>query len=470
MMVNTFPFCEESKLRDKVIWRCTSKKTNCKARIHMLGSSVVAVKGMHNHPPRACGMPQPRRANARKHADSLITPSTLTGHMAASGIDAMALVSSELEGFAPAGIAAAYIPTSRGKKHLVLHGYAFTENVPTFWICSRYKKGCRAQARTNKRGEIVSYSGDHNHDKPSFLETTTKKLLFSAFFLPSRAGKSVLIFQLNKFWVNNQYRGKLNWACRDKDVRSCTCRVQTTLEGRFIRIKGAHNHPPNFTPENFAAPFTDKRDTKDWHRQVKVELRWVKSRWGNPVLEIEGQRFRRVPKKMCKGSRTVGKDTWLCIKSDTGCKCYAVTQFGQIVAMGYHHTHNIKKRKRQIRNRRVVVTKTSPKSVGRAKMAVKKKPRAVVPAEPTPTLGLPFPFPCFPGQFRYCLSKRGKPAIEVGAHRFCFNGRAASGKVWWRCSRNPRCRAAVHTFGLRVVQMNSAHTCGVRATPLRPMF
>ncbi|XP_049870689.1 protein tramtrack, beta isoform-like isoform X8 [Pectinophora gossypiella] len=95
---------------------------------------------------------------------------------------------------------------------------------------------------------------------------------------------------------------------------------------------------------------------------------------------------------------------------------------------------------------------------------------AVVPAEPTPTLGLPFPFPCFPGQFRYCLSKRGKPAIEVGAHRFCFNGRAASGKVWWRCSRNPRCRAAVHTFGLRVVQMNSAHTCGVRATPLRPMF
>lgn len=52
MVVNTFPFCEESKLRDKVIWRCTSKKTNCKARIHMLGANVVAVKGMHNHPPR----------------------------------------------------------------------------------------------------------------------------------------------------------------------------------------------------------------------------------------------------------------------------------------------------------------------------------------------------------------------------------------------------------------------------------
>ncbi|CAG4945855.1 unnamed protein product [Colias eurytheme] len=112
MMVNTFPFCEESKLRDKVIWRCTSKKTNCKARIHML----------------------------------------------------------------------------------------------------------------------------------------------EAFFLPSRAGKSVLIFRSNKFWVNNQYRDKLNWACRDKDAKGCLCRVQTTLNGRFIRIKGGHNHEPNFTPQNFDAP------------------------------------------------------------------------------------------------------------------------------------------------------------------------------------------------------------------------
>lgn len=103
-------------------------------------------------------------------------------------------------------------------------------------------------------------------------------------------------------------------------------------------------------------------------------------------------------------------------------------------------------------------------------VSVAARVEAVSASETPLTLGLPFPFPCFPGQFRYCLSKRGKPAIEVGAHRFCFNGRAASGKVWWRCSRNPRCRAAVHTFGLRVVQMNSAHTCGVRATPVRPMF
>lgn len=51
--------------------------------------------------------------------------------------------------------------------------------------------------------------------------------------------------------MNNQYRDKLNWACRDKDARGCLCRVQTTLDGYFVKIKGEHCHEPNFTPENF---------------------------------------------------------------------------------------------------------------------------------------------------------------------------------------------------------------------------
>ncbi|GBP31477.1 hypothetical protein EVAR_17968_1 [Eumeta japonica] len=88
MMVNTFPFCEESKLRDKVIWRCTSKKTNCKARIHMLGSSVVAVKGMHNHPPRALCLPA-RRA-PRKGDASAPVPAPAPVAAAAPVLDAAA--------------------------------------------------------------------------------------------------------------------------------------------------------------------------------------------------------------------------------------------------------------------------------------------------------------------------------------------------------------------------------------------
>uniref|UniRef100_A0A2H1W3V5 SFRICE_001932 n=1 Tax=Spodoptera frugiperda TaxID=7108 RepID=A0A2H1W3V5_SPOFR len=94
MMVNTFPFCEESKLRDKVIWRCTSKKTNCKARIHMLGSNVVAVKGMHNHPPRALCLP-PRRPNARKGVEPMSTPVSVTAPV--TTLDALALQSPEIE-------------------------------------------------------------------------------------------------------------------------------------------------------------------------------------------------------------------------------------------------------------------------------------------------------------------------------------------------------------------------------------
>lgn len=35
----------------------------------MLGSDVVAVKGMHNHPPRSLGVPA-RRTPARKHHDT----------------------------------------------------------------------------------------------------------------------------------------------------------------------------------------------------------------------------------------------------------------------------------------------------------------------------------------------------------------------------------------------------------------
>lgn len=96
MMVNTFPFCEESKLRDKVIWRCTSKKTNCKARIHMLGTNVVAVKGMHNHMPRALGLSQSRRTNSRKIVETVPLPNLPTA-ITATGLEALTMETSQIE-------------------------------------------------------------------------------------------------------------------------------------------------------------------------------------------------------------------------------------------------------------------------------------------------------------------------------------------------------------------------------------
>lgn len=110
----------------------------------------------------------------------------------------------------------------------------------------------------------------------TFLLFSIKRSCFftEAFYLPSRAGKSVLIFRNNKFWVNNQYRDKLNWACRDKDIRGCLCRVQTSLEGRFIKVKGFHNHRPNFTPENFQAPIVSEKKLNKWNSAIQCSEGW----------------------------------------------------------------------------------------------------------------------------------------------------------------------------------------------------
>lgn len=60
----------------------------------------------------------------------------------------------------------------------------------------------------------------------------------------------------------------------------------------------------------------------------------------------------------------------------------------------------------------------------------------------------------------YCLSKQGKMGINVGGYRFRFNGCARNGKIRWRCSRGPWCKAALHTFRGRIVYIQSTHNCG----------
>ncbi|XP_063827619.1 protein tramtrack, beta isoform-like isoform X27 [Ostrinia nubilalis] len=73
---------------------------------------------------------------------------------------------------------AAYVPTGRGRKLLILDGYSFMETTPTHWICSRKKTmRCLACARTNKRGEVVGVGNSHNHPKPRFYQKTTQKMI-----------------------------------------------------------------------------------------------------------------------------------------------------------------------------------------------------------------------------------------------------------------------------------------------------
>lgn len=66
----------------------------------------------------------------------------------------------------------------------------------------------------------------------------------------------------------------------------------------------------------------------------------------------------------------------------------------------------------------------------------------------------------------YCLSKQGKMGINVGGYRFRFNGCARNGKVRWRCSRGPWCKAALHTFRGRIVYIQSTHNCGPKPPAL----
>ncbi|CAH2040242.1 unnamed protein product, partial [Iphiclides podalirius] len=62
----------------------------------------------------------------------------------------------------------------------------------------------------------------------------------------------------------------------------------------------------------------------------------------------------------------------------------------------------------------------------------------------------------------YCLSKQGKMGINVDGYRFRFNGCARNGKIRWRCSRGPWCKAALHTYRGRIVYIQSTHNCGPR--------
>lgn len=119
--------------------------------------------------------------------------------------------------------------------------------------------------------------------------------------MPSRAGKSVLIFKSNKFWVNNQYRSKLNWACRDKDTKGCLCRVQTTLDGRFIKLKGDHNHSPNFTPDNFTDSMGERKTSnRITDKKIKTEVKKIKTEdknlktedWHSTVVCSKGWKIR----------------------------------------------------------------------------------------------------------------------------------------------------------------------------------
>ncbi|XP_041968258.1 protein tramtrack, beta isoform-like isoform X5 [Aricia agestis] len=79
-----------------------------------------------------------------------------------------------------------------------------------------------------------------------------------------------------------------------------------------------------------------------------AQVYWSVSRYGNPVLVVGGERFRRV------GPVGRGRATWRCIKSDHGCRAYVITHHGLVVALGYDHQFHTRKIRRQRRRKELV--------------------------------------------------------------------------------------------------------------------
>ncbi|XP_045535445.1 uncharacterized protein LOC106712925 [Papilio machaon] len=127
-------------------------------------------------------------------------------------------------------VPAQFIPGRTGAGLLILNGFTFymknhQAHGKKQWYCSsRDVHGCRA--------DVITYKG--------------------IYYLPShRTGSMVLIFKDNKYWINNRYQNTINWTCRDRKRLGCNSCVQTTVEGRYIKHKGFHNHDDNYTKYNF---------------------------------------------------------------------------------------------------------------------------------------------------------------------------------------------------------------------------
>ncbi|XP_049871210.1 uncharacterized protein LOC126370416 [Pectinophora gossypiella] len=127
-------------------------------------------------------------------------------------------------------VPAQFIPGRTGAGLLILNGFTFymknhQAHGKKQWYCSsRDVHGCRA--------DVITYKG--------------------IYYLPShRTGSMVLIFKDNKYWINNRYQNTINWTCRDRKRLGCNSCIQTTVEGRYIKHKGFHNHEDNYTKYNF---------------------------------------------------------------------------------------------------------------------------------------------------------------------------------------------------------------------------
>ncbi|XP_016992098.1 uncharacterized protein LOC108053884 isoform X26 [Drosophila rhopaloa] len=94
--------------------------------------------------------------------------------------------------------------------------------------------------------------------------TTTCRQL--AVFGTGQRGRTVLLFQNEKFVKNRCSASRTYWICSRKDVTVCRARVVTALDknaqARIIKCTYEHDHSRKFPNNNVNLPVLIKRDKK----------------------------------------------------------------------------------------------------------------------------------------------------------------------------------------------------------------
>lgn len=62
-----------------------------------------------------------------------------------------------------------FISTNRGRVMLI-EDYTFARcNGTTLYYCSKKNKGCKAKVKLDEYGNIIRFTGEHNHDAPKYI-------------------------------------------------------------------------------------------------------------------------------------------------------------------------------------------------------------------------------------------------------------------------------------------------------------
>ncbi|CAH0582935.1 unnamed protein product [Chrysodeixis includens] len=127
------------------------------------------------------------------------------------------------------------IPSRYGKHLLMVNEYTFSQYHPSYWYCTKKKRGCRARARTNPDGSLKFLQEEHNHTPPHYLVTVFMASLLQARFC-TRESTNIFIgghkfFRHSRSLVGNRIR----WTCAKKHKHKCKASA-VTIDGRIIKL------------------------------------------------------------------------------------------------------------------------------------------------------------------------------------------------------------------------------------------